>query len=198
MYLSNGTNGSTGSLTDYCLSVSSEIDYDEYYYMNLVKCSSAKYKFKYGDSYADAIYIFNKDNSYYKDKHDNKLCVYYTDYPRIYKCKNPRNYSNLKWDKITGGNYVDTKSTIITLTESPTSFTTKKTTKISTTKINKTSTKSKTSSKPTIKSTDRCGEFTDAIYICSKDYCCSKHGYCGSSSSYCNNGCQKQFGKCLL
>jgi len=61
----------------------------------------------------------NKDNSYYKDKHGNKLCVCYTDYPRIYKCKNPHDYSNLKWDKKTGDNYVDTKSTIITLTESP-------------------------------------------------------------------------------
>jgi len=32
--------------------------------------------------------------------------------------------------------------------------------------------------------------------VCRKKECCSKHGYCGSSGSYCGVGCQGSYGKC--
>jgi len=32
---------------------------------------------------------------------------------------------------------------------------------------------------PTILSSDKCGSKKDGIYLCKRNYCCSKYGYCG-------------------
>jgi len=70
------------------------------------------------------------------------------------------------------------------------SSTTKTTTKSSTKTTTKTST-------PTGKvSTDgKCGP-ANGNTICSNNNCCSKYGYCGTSSAHCGSGCQAGFGKC--
>jgi len=85
-----------------------------------------------------------------------------------------------------------------------TTTTTKKSTKKSSTKksstkkssIKKTS-KKKTSTKKTstlpISSSGKCGK---GVARCPSGQCCSKYGWCGTSSSYCGAGCQKEFGKC--
>jgi len=39
----------------------------------------------------------------------------------------------------------------------------------------------------------QCGE---GIGKCKEGYCCSKWGWCGKSSAYCNEGCQSEFGEC--
>jgi hypothetical protein len=73
---------------------------------------------------------------------------------------------------------------------SPTSTTTiKKSTKKSSTK--KTSTK-KTSTLP-ISTSGKCGK---GVGKCPPGQCCSKYGWCGTSSSYYSTGCQKEFGEC--
>lgn len=38
----------------------------------------------------------------------------------------------------------------------------------------------------------RCG----MSVICQKGHCCSQFGYCGTASTYCDYGCQKDFGRC--
>jgi len=43
----------------------------------------------------------------------------------------------------------------------------------------KTKTTSKKQSMPTILSSDKCGSKKDGIYLCKRNYCCSKYGYCG-------------------
>jgi len=52
-----------------------------------------------------------------------------------------------------------------------------------------------TSTTVKVSSSDRCGE---EFGRCRKGYCCSKYGWCGKSSSYCDveKGCQSEFGKC--
>jgi len=66
--------------------------------------------------------------------------------------------------------------------------------------LQKTEKKTKTTVKkraiPTILSSDKCGSKKDEIYICKRNYCCSKYGYCGKSSDYCDSGCQSSYGKC--
>ncbi|KAL6592770.1 hypothetical protein LY90DRAFT_643804 [Neocallimastix californiae] len=49
---------------------------------------------------------------------------------------------------------------------------------------------------PTILSSNKCGSKKDGIYICKRNYCRSKYGYCGKSSDYCDSGCQSRYGKC--
>jgi len=63
-------------------------------------------------------------------------------------------------------------------------------------KQKKTKTTSKKQSIPTILSSDKCGSKKDGIYMCKRNYCCSKYGYCGKSSAYCDSGCQSRYGKC--
>ncbi|ORX96176.1 hypothetical protein LY90DRAFT_709663 [Neocallimastix californiae] len=63
-------------------------------------------------------------------------------------------------------------------------------------KQKKTKTTSKKQSIPTILSSDKCGSKKDGIYMCKGNYCCSKYGYCGKSSVYCDSGCQSKYGKC--
>ena len=63
-------------------------------------------------------------------------------------------------------------------------------------KPKKTKTTSKKQSIPTILSSDKCGSKKDGIYMCKRNYCCSKYGYCGKSSAYCDSGCQSRYGKC--
>ena len=46
-------------------------------------------------------------------------------------------------------------------------------------KQKKTKTTSKKQSMPTILSSDKCGSKKDGIYLCKRNYCCSKYGYCG-------------------
>ncbi|KAL6588715.1 hypothetical protein U3516DRAFT_773201 [Neocallimastix sp. 'constans'] len=41
---------------------------------------------------------------------------------------------------------------------------------------------------PTILSSDKYGSKNDGIYMCKRNYCCSKYGYCGKSSAYCDSG----------
>jgi len=75
---------------------------------------------------------------------------------------------------------------------SNTTTTTKKTT-TTTTKKTTTTTINGSSSLPT--STDgRCG--TNFGTVCPNGKCCSKYGYCGTSSDHCNSGCQSGFGTC--
>ncbi|KAG4082265.1 hypothetical protein H8356DRAFT_1753965 [Neocallimastix lanati (nom. inval.)] len=63
-------------------------------------------------------------------------------------------------------------------------------------KQKKTKTTAKKQAIPTILSSDKCGSKKDGIYICKRNYCCSKYGYCGKSSAYCDSGCQSRYGKC--
>ena len=46
-------------------------------------------------------------------------------------------------------------------------------------KQKKTKTTSKKQSMPTILSSDKCGSKKDGIYLCKRNYYCSKYGYCG-------------------
>jgi len=68
--------------------------------------------------------------------------------------------------------------------------TTKKTVKKTTTTATPT-----TTIKPiyTISTDGRCGEKDG---VCPNGTCCSKYGWCGSTSDYCGSGCQNKFGKC--
>ncbi|OUM63558.1 carbohydrate-binding module family 18 protein [Piromyces sp. E2] len=43
-------------------------------------------------------------------------------------------------------------------------------------------------------STDECGASVGKR--CAKGLCCSKYGWCGKSSDYCDNNCQSEFGDC--
>jgi len=49
-------------------------------------------------------------------------------------------------------------------------------------------------------SDNKCGpseeEEEGTILICQDHQCCSKYGYCGTSNSYCGQGCQSEFGTC--
>ncbi|KAL6611808.1 hypothetical protein LY90DRAFT_521350 [Neocallimastix californiae] len=63
-------------------------------------------------------------------------------------------------------------------------------------KQKKTKTTAKKQAIPTILSSDKCGSKKDGIYMCKRNYCCSKYGYCGKSSAYCDSGCQSRYGKC--
>lgn len=63
-------------------------------------------------------------------------------------------------------------------------------------KQKKTKTTTKKQATPTIFSSDKCGSKKDGIYMCKRNYCCSKYGYCGKSSDYCDSGCQSRYGKC--
>ncbi|KAG4081825.1 hypothetical protein H8356DRAFT_1752422 [Neocallimastix lanati (nom. inval.)] len=63
-------------------------------------------------------------------------------------------------------------------------------------KQKKTKTTAKKQALPTIFSSDKCGSKKDGIYMCKRNYCCSKYGYCGKSSDYCDSGCQSRYGKC--
>ncbi|ORX42771.1 hypothetical protein BCR36DRAFT_264070, partial [Piromyces finnis] len=48
-----------------------------------------------------------------------------------------------------------------------------------------------------VTSTDyTCGRKNNVDYICPNSQCCSKYGYCGTTSDYCGTGCQSGFGKC--
>ncbi|ORX76761.1 hypothetical protein BCR32DRAFT_283840 [Anaeromyces robustus] len=82
-----------------------------------------------------------------------------------------------------------------TLTSTTKTSTKKSSTKTSTTKTKtllKTST-TKTSSTPTVKG--KCGK---EYGKCPSGQCCSKYGWCGTSSDHCSTskGCQSEFGKC--
>ncbi|OUM61381.1 carbohydrate-binding module family 18 protein, partial [Piromyces sp. E2] len=59
-----------------------------------------------------------------------------------------------------------------------------------TTKTNKTN--SNTNELPI--SYDQCGKSVGKR--CAPSLCCSRYGWCGKSSDYCNNGCQSEFGEC--
>ncbi|ORX42973.1 glycoside hydrolase/deacetylase [Piromyces finnis] len=50
------------------------------------------------------------------------------------------------------------------------------------------------SSASTLSSDGRCG--TGYGTKCPSGQCCSKYGYCGTTSAYCDAGCQSGFGKC--
>ncbi|KAL6613227.1 hypothetical protein U3516DRAFT_547965 [Neocallimastix sp. 'constans'] len=63
-------------------------------------------------------------------------------------------------------------------------------------KQKKTKTTAKKQAIPTILSSDKCGSKKDGIYMCKRNYCCSKYGYCSKSSAYCDSGCQSKYGKC--
>jgi Predicted xylanase/chitin deacetylase len=80
-------------------------------------------------------------------------------------------------------------------TSTVTKTTTKKSTKSTkTTKTTKTTTKTtKKSTSTKVSSSDRCGKNYGS---CASGKCCSKYGYCGTSSEYCGSGCQSEFGKC--
>jgi len=45
----------------------------------------------------------------------------------------------------------------------------------------------------TISKNGKCG---NEFGLCPSNKCCSQHGWCGTSSSYCGAGCQPQFGQC--
>ncbi|ORY05939.1 hypothetical protein LY90DRAFT_519278 [Neocallimastix californiae] len=60
-------------------------------------------------------------------------------------------------------------------------------------KQKKTKTTAKKQALPTILSSDKCGSKKDGIYIYKCNYCCSKYGYCGKSSDYCDSGCQSRY-----
>jgi len=51
----------------------------------------------------------------------------------------------------------------------------------------------KKSSDIPISTNGKCGE---KYGKCPKNRCCSKYGYCGTSSKYCGKGCQSEFGRC--
>jgi len=74
---------------------------------------------------------------------------------------------------------------------SGTTTTVTKTTVIKTTTTTKTNT---TQTSTTLISTDgRCGQDKGR---CPNNQCCSQYGYCGTDETYCNAGCQSEFGKC--
>ena len=85
-------------------------------------------------------------------------------------------------------------TTTTTTTTTKASTTTKTTTtKASTTTTTKTTT-TVTSTKPLSTSTNgKCGP---DYGVCPNNNCCSKYGYCGTSTAYCGTGCQSEFGKC--
>jgi len=102
LYLSDGTYGNNGTPSEYCLDLGSYTDKEGYQYLEIIKCSKAKYKFKYGGTYSDTIDVYNSDNTHATDKKGNDLCVFYYSYPCVYKCSSSvnKNYSsatNLKW-----------------------------------------------------------------------------------------------------
>ncbi|OUM58038.1 carbohydrate-binding module family 18 protein, partial [Piromyces sp. E2] len=49
--------------------------------------------------------------------------------------------------------------------------------------------------KPVISKDDRCGP-ENGNTVCGNGKCCSKYGWCGTSSEHCGKGCQSEFGKC--
>ncbi|ORX51821.1 hypothetical protein BCR36DRAFT_287370 [Piromyces finnis] len=71
---------------------------------------------------------------------------------------------------------------------------TKSTTIKKTTSLKKTTTK-KSNSSPTILSSDICGSYSDGIYICKNNRCCSKYGYCGTTNAHCSTGCNPNYRK---
>ncbi|KAI8799981.1 hypothetical protein BJ742DRAFT_843320 [Cladochytrium replicatum] len=54
-----------------------------------------------------------------------------------------------------------------------------------------------TTAAPTIISTNgQCGSISGKAVACPTGQCCSKYGYCGTTSEYCGSGCQSAFGSC--
>lgn len=49
------------------------------------------------------------------------------------------------------------------------------------------------SQSPKISTNGQCGK---EYGVCPSGKCCSKYGWCGTSSDYCGKGCQSEFGKC--
>ncbi|ORX42197.1 subtilisin-like protein [Piromyces finnis] len=95
---------------------------------------------------------------------------------------------------------IKTTTTTTTTTPSPIKTTTTTTTtsiKTTTTTTTKTKTTTTTTIKkvPTSTVSGRCGPEYGACPRASD--CCSKWGYCGTSSKHCEEGCQSEFGKCL-
>jgi len=200
MYFSNGEEGLIGEFTNLCLNVSDEKESSGYNYVNIVNCSEATYKFMYNDSYSDAINIYTKDDEPFTNAKGEKLCLYYTTNPRIYKCKNPESTPKLAWERELIGEYnhnTTNTTTIITTTTIDTTSTTTATITIDVTNTTTIITTTTDAPKPTYTSTNgECGDKPDGIYICSNNNCCSKFGYCGSTSLHCGTGCQTQFGSC--
>ncbi|BFI31937.1 peptidoglycan-N-acetylglucosamine deacetylase [Marchantia polymorpha subsp. ruderalis] len=41
-----------------------------------------------------------------------------------------------------------------------------------------------------------CGSTVAGNYTCDVEFCCSQYGYCGTTTAYCNAGCQTAYGRC--
>ena len=102
LYLSNGVSGNTGKPSNYCLDLSNRVNNnnDKYNYLRIVKCSDAKYKFKFNGSYSNgeinSIRVYdNNDKPYSINK--NEMCLYYSMSPRVIKCNDVNKSKQIKW-----------------------------------------------------------------------------------------------------
>jgi len=92
----------------------------------------------------------------------------------------------------TGEKYCGTESKT---TKSSSSQKTKTTSKKTSTSSKKTKTTKSSSPTPSNKVTGECG---NGLGSCPKGECCSKYGWCGTTSKYCSieKGCQEKYGVC--
>ncbi|ORX63257.1 hypothetical protein BCR32DRAFT_298491 [Anaeromyces robustus] len=89
-----------------------------------------------------------------------------------------------------------TKKAATTTTTKKVATTTTTTKKVATTTTKKTTTTIKANPTNGKVSTDgKCGSNGNGT-VCPNNQCCSKYGYCGTTSDYCGTGCQSAFGKC--
>jgi len=103
LYLSKAKYGNDGEPSDLCLDLGTNTNDEGYNYLSIVKCSSAKHKFKYGGTYSKTIDIYDSNNNHFTDKNGVNLCLYYSMTPRISRCSYISNSSNknaehMGWD----------------------------------------------------------------------------------------------------
>jgi len=102
LYLSNGVSGSIGTLSGYCLDLSNKVNNisDKYNYLRLVKCSDAKYKFKFNGSFnngnINSIGVYDSNDNPLSINNNN-ICLYYSMSPRVIKCNDTNKSKQIKW-----------------------------------------------------------------------------------------------------
>jgi len=102
LYLSDGISGKVGKPTNYCLDLSTRVNNgnEKYNYLRIVKCSEAKYKFKFNGSYKNgeinSISIYTSKNKAYSINNTN-VCLYYSMTPRIINCNNTKKSEQISW-----------------------------------------------------------------------------------------------------
>ncbi|ORX78284.1 hypothetical protein BCR32DRAFT_282433 [Anaeromyces robustus] len=99
LYLSDGTYGNPGNPTNYCLDLGTRTTDQGYNYLSIVECSKAQHKFKYGGTYSDTIDVYNTNNQHIVNESGSKICLFYSNTPRVSRCEKHDEKPNMIWDK---------------------------------------------------------------------------------------------------